>query len=77
MFYLLLTVPSALHVDPDDFLNLTLGGLTVSWTFAMAFAALLTFPRTHTNLKVPRWLFYVFYPVHLLMIGLVRLVLKV
>ena len=43
----------------------------------MAFAALFIFPCTHTNLKVPRWLFYAFYPIHLLIIGLVRLVLKV
>lgn len=77
VFYLLFTVPPAFHVHPGDVLNLTLGGLTLHWTFAMAFAALAIFPRTHTNLKVPRWLFYAFYPAHLLMIGLARLVLKV
>lgn len=77
MFYLLFTVPPALLVHFGDFRNLTLGGLTFDWTFAMAFAALFIFPCTHTNLKVPRWLFYAFYPIHLLIIGLVRLVLKV
>lgn len=77
MFYLLFTVLPALFARPGDFRNLTLGGLTFDWTFAMAFAALFIFPCTHTNLKVPRWLFYAFYPIHLLIIGLVRLVLKV
>lgn len=77
MFYLLFTVPPALLVHSGDFRNLTLGGLTMDWTFAMAFAALFIFPRTYTNLKIPRWLFYAFYPIHLLIIGLVRLVLKV
>ena len=77
MFYLLFTVPPALLVHSGDFRNLTMGGLTMDWTFAMAFAALFIFPRTYTNLKVPRWLFYAFYPIHLLIIGLVRLVLKV
>lgn len=76
-FYLLFTVPPAFHFHPGDTLNLTIGGLTVNWTFAMAFAALLIFPRTHTGLKVPRWLFYAVYPAHLLIIGLVRLALKV
>lgn len=75
--YLLFTVPPAFHVHPDDFLNFNLGGLTLNWTFAMVFAALFIFTRTHTNLKIPRWFFYIFYPVHLLIIGLVRLVLKV
>ena len=77
MFYLMFTVPPALYVQPGDFRNLTLGGLTLDWTFAMAFATLFIFPRTHTSLKIQRWLFYAFYPIHLLIIGLVRLVLKV
>lgn len=75
--YLLYMVPPALHVHPGNPLNLTFGGITLDWTFTAAFAALLIFPRTHTGLKIPRWFFYVFYPAHLLVIGLVRLALKV
>lgn len=75
---LLLTPPTFSDNQPRLQSNLdTEGGFSVNWTFAMAFAALVIFPRTHTNLKVPRWLFYAFYPAHLLMIGLVRLALKV
>ena len=75
--YLLLMVPPLFHVHPGDPLNLTLGRLTLDWTFGVAFAPLFIFPRTHTGLKIPRWFFYAFYPAHLLVIGLIRLALHV
>lgn len=77
VFYLLLLIPPMFHPYPNDPRNLTLGTVTLDWTFAVVFAALLIFPRTHTGIKIPRYFFYVFYPAHLLLIALVRLVLKV
>lgn len=77
VLYLLLMAPPLLHVHPDNPLNLTLGGFTLDWTFGVIFAPLLIFPRTHTGIKIPRWFFYAFYPAHLLIIGLIRLVLHI
>lgn len=77
VFYFLLMVPPVFRPYPGDPRNLTLGTFTLDWTFAAVFAALLIFPKTHTGIKIPRCFFYVFYPAHLLLIALVRLVLKV
>ncbi len=71
--FCLMYLPSLWTGAPSDPLCLSLGGLTVDWSFFAVFAALLIFPRTHTGLKIPRWFFYVFYPAHLLAIGLIRL----
>ena len=65
------------YVHPGDSLNLTLGGLTLDWTFAVAFAPVFIFPRIHTGIKIPRWIFYLFYPAHLLVIVVLCLALGV
>lgn len=75
--YLLFTLPPSFHFHPGDPLNFTLGGLTLHWTFAVALAAPLIFPRTHTGLRINKWVFYAFYPAHLCVIGLVRLAMGV
>lgn len=77
VFYLLLMVPPVFNPYPDDPRNLMLGTFTLDWTFAVIFAVPLIFPCTHTGIKIPRYFFYAFYPGHLLLIALVRLVLKV
>ena len=77
VLYLLLMVPPVFHFHPGDPLNLTLGGVTLDWTFAVAFAPVFIFPRTHTGLKIPRWFFYAFYPAHLLVIAALRLALGI
>ncbi|MDO4269335.1 MAG: TraX family protein [Eubacteriales bacterium] len=74
--YLLLTVPPAFHAHAGDPLNLTLGGLTLDWTFSVAFAVLFIYIPTHFDLKIPKWFFYAFYPAHLAAIAIIQFVIS-
>lgn len=62
--------------DSADPLSLTLGGWCIDWTFFAIFAAPLIFCRTHSGVKISKYVFYVFYPAHLLLIGILRLALN-
>ena len=63
---------SLLYGDPGDPLTLMVGNLAVDWSFFAVFAAPLIFCRTHSGLNVPKYVFYAFYPAHLLLIALLR-----
>ena len=70
--YVLAYLPALWSGWPDDPLCLSLGGLTVDWAIFAIFAAPLIFIPTHSNIKVPRWFFYAFYPAHLAVIALIQ-----
>lgn len=72
LLYVLLYIPSLWNGYPEDPLCLTLGGLTVDWSFFAVFAALLIFLPTRSGLKIPKWFFYAFYPAHLAVIAAIQ-----
>ncbi len=65
---------TCLGVLPGDPLNLTLGGFCIDWAFFAILAAPLIFVPTHVCPKIPKWVFYAYYPAHLAAIALVQLV---
>ena len=73
--YVLSYLPALWNGYAEDPLCLTLGGLTVDWSFFAVFAALLIFIPTHSGVKVPKWFFYAFYPAHLAVIAALRFTL--
>ena len=56
----------------EDPLCLTMGGLSVDWSFFAILAAPLIFLPLGSRLKINKWFFYIFYPAHLALIALVR-----
>lgn len=65
----------ALWGSPGDPLALTIGGHAVDWTIFSLLAVPLIFCPTHTGVKINKWFFYGFYPVHLAAIALVKMML--
>lgn len=65
----------ALWGSPGDPLALMVGGRAVDWTIFSLLAAPLIFCPTHTGVKINKWFFYGFYPVHLAAIALVKMLL--
>ena len=63
--YLLSYLPALMNGWPEDPLCLTVGGLCIDWSIFAVFAAPLIFCATHSRIKINRWFFYAFYPVHL------------
>ena len=51
-----------------------LGGFAIDWPIFALLAAPLIFIPTRSNLKIPKWFFYAFYPAHLAVIALIRFV---
>lgn len=77
ILYCLSYIPALWSGDPLDPRSLTVGGLCINWTIFSLFSAPLIFPRTHSGLRLNKYFFYIFYPAHLLLISLVRLILHV
>lgn len=75
--YVLYFLPALWSGDPMDPLSLTAGGLCMNWTVFALLDTPLIFLCTHSGLKLNKYFFYVFYPAHLLAIGLARLILHV
>ena len=75
--YLLSYLPALWTGSPQHPYSLLAGGPCIDWTAFAMLAAPLIFLRTHSGIKIPKYFFYAFYPAHLLVIGIVRLVLHV
>lgn len=70
-------LPALWGAYPGDPLALHVGSLWVDFTIFAIAAGPLIFLRTHVQPKIPKWFFYWFYPAHLAVIGLVRILLGV
>ena len=70
--YCLNYLPSLWTGWPEDPLCLTVGSVTVDWPIFAILAAPLIFLPLRSQLKINKWFFYGFYPVHLAAIALVR-----
>ena len=70
--YTLYWLPALWGGSLEDPLALVVGGHAVNWTIFALLALPLILWHTHTGLKLPKWFFYGFYPVHLGVIALVR-----
>ena len=70
--YTLYWLPALWGGSLEDPLALVVGGHAVNWTIFALLALPLILWRAHTGLKLPKWFFYGFYPVHLGAIALVR-----
>lgn len=68
-FLLYLPIPYAQPADPWP---LQLGGRYFSFTVFSLLALPLILARTNFRPKVPRWLFYLYYPAHLLLLWLLQ-----
>lgn len=75
LLYALMYLPSFWGGYTEDPLSLKLGGLAVDWTVFALLAAPLIFLPTRSNIKIPKWFFYAFYPAHLAAIAAVRFLL--
>lgn len=73
--FVLTYLPALWSGYAQDPLCFTLGPLTVNWTIFGMLAAPLIFRGTHSGVKVPKWFFYAFYPVHLALIALLQITL--
>lgn len=73
--YILSYLPALWTGYPEDPLCFTLNGLTMDWTIFAIFAAPLIFIPTHSNFKIPKWFFYIFYPAHLAVIAVIQFML--
>ena len=69
--YILVWLPALWGGSLEDPLALVVGGHAVNWTIFALLALPLILVRTHSGLKIPKWFFYAFYPVHLAVIALV------
>ena len=69
-------LPAFFWGSTQDPLALVLGGYAVDWTIFSLLAAPLIFRPTHTGIKMNKWFFYGFYPAHLGVIALIKLLVR-
>lgn len=74
LLYVLSYLP-ALNCYPDDPLALTVAGHAIGFEIFCILAAPLIFLNTNTKIKISKWFFYAFYPLHLLAIYIVKIIL--
>lgn len=74
ILYFILYIP-ALWGASDDPYSLMLGGHAIDWTIFALLAAPVIFCSTHTNIKISKWFFYVFYPAHLAVLVFIEFIL--
>lgn len=72
--YVLSYLP-ALNCYPNDPLALTVAGHAIGFEIFCILAAPLIFLNTNTKIKISKWFFYAFYPLHLLAIYIVKIIL--
>ena len=77
LFYTLTYIPAFYNSSLDDPLALIVGNHVIGFDIFAICAIPLIFIKTATNIKFSKWFFYSFYPIHLLLIFIVRLLLKI
>ncbi|MDO5399932.1 MAG: TraX family protein [Eubacteriales bacterium] len=77
LLYTLVYLPAAFNGYIEDPLALIIGNHAIGFEVFALFALPLIFFKTKTRIKVPKWIFYGFYPAHLALIYIVRLLLNV
>ena len=77
LLYFLTWIPALWGGDIADPRCPVIAGHAINWTIFGLGAMPFIFLNTHTNLRVPKWFFYGFYPAHLAAIALVRFLMKV
>ena len=75
VLYLVSYLPALWNGSVNDPLSCVIGRLAIDFSFFSVFAAPLIFLKTNVNIKINKWVFYGFYPLHLLAIYLVRTML--
>ena len=75
--YTLSYLPALAGGSPEDPLSFTLGPVCASFEIFCLLALPLIYCNTNVRPRIPKWFFYAFYPAHLLVIFLLRLVLSV
>ena len=75
--YILFWVPALWNGYLEDPKSLIVAGHAINWTIFGMLSAIPIYLPTRTGIKVSKWFFYGFYPAHLAVIGIVRLILKV
>ncbi len=73
ILYILNYLP-ALYWNRDDFLALRIGGTGFGFEIFTFLAIPLIYIPTNSNLKINKWFFYLYYPAHLFVIYLIKLV---
>lgn len=75
--FVLTYLPAAFNGYIEDPLSCVIAGHAISFSFFSILAAPLIFLRTNVNLKIPKYFFYAFYPAHLFLIFIGRMILHV
>lgn len=73
VLYVLYYTPALFGAVAGDYFALTLGSYTFDISLFAVLAAPLIFIKTNSRIKISKWLFYGFYPAHLLAIYLIGL----
>ena len=77
VLYVLTWLPALWNGYPGDPKSLMIAGHAVNWTIFGMLSVIPIYLPTHTGIKIPRWFFYAFYPAHLAVIGVIRIVLHI
>ena len=75
--YILTWLPALWSGYLEDPKSLIIAGHAVNWTIFGMLSVIPIYLPTHTGIKIPRWFFYAFYPAHLAVIGVIRIVLHI
>ena len=75
--YVLTWLPALWSGYLEDPLSVVIGGHAINWTVFGLLSVFPIFIPTHTGVKIPKWFFYGFYPAHLAVIGVIRVIWKV
>ena len=71
LIYILFWLPALWSGSPEDPRALLAAGHAVDWTAFALLAAPFIFLPARTGIRVPKWFFYAFYPVHLFVLYLI------
>lgn len=75
--YVLTWLPALWSGYLEDPLSVVIVGHAINWTVFGLLSVFPIFIPTHTGVKIPKWFFYGFYPAHLAVIGVIRVIWKV